>query len=142
MRPRVAGFVLAALLLGCSRQADDGLPRRWGETMSLDGDRLEVLITCFKAVTLAQQRHSAAGQQKTGRIGKSLESTRVAIEARVVSDYNRGDEKMRINARVEERLQKLLREREYSSTQVLLDTAYACADLERRNAWEGMRAHQ
>lgn len=141
MSGRIASVVLAVSLLGCAPQADDGLPRRWGETMPLDGDRLEVLITCFKAVTLAQQRHSGMGE-KTGRIGKGLERARVAIEARVVSDFNRGDEKMRINARVEERLQKLLQEREYGSTQVLLDTAYACADFERRNAWESMRPHR
>ena len=142
MKFRVACVVVVAMLSSCSRQAEDGLPRRWGETMQLDGDRLEVLITCFKAVTLAQQRYSGTGELRTGRIGKSLESTRVAIEARMIGDYNRGDEKMRINARIEERLQKLLREREYGSTQVLLDTAYACADLERRNAWEGMRPHR
>ena len=118
MSGRIASVVLAVSLLGCAPQADDGLPRRWGETMPLDGDRLEVLITCFKAVTLAQQRHSGMGE-KTGRIGKGLE-----------------------HARVEERLQKLLQEREYGSTQVLLDTAYACADFERRNAWESMRPHR
>ena len=111
--------------------------------MPLDGDRLEVLITCFKAVTLAQQRNSGSGPgAKTGRIGKGLEVARVAIEARVVSDFNAGNEKMRINARIEERLQKLLTERQYGSNEVLLDTAYACADLERRDAWQQMPAHR
>lgn len=129
------------MLAACGSRDDDGLPTRWGRTLPLDGDRLEVLVTCYKAVTLAQQRNSGTGA-KSGTIGRGLEQVRVNIEARVVSDFNRGDEKMRINARVEARLQKLLTEEQYGSNQVLLDTAYACADFERRNAWDTLRPHQ
>jgi hypothetical protein len=50
-----ATVIIGALMAGCAREATptDGLPRSWGETLSLDGDRLQVQILCYKAVTLA-----------------------------------------------------------------------------------------
>jgi hypothetical protein len=138
-----ATVIIGALMAGCAREATptDGLPRSWGETLSLDGDRLQVQILCYKAVTLAQQRYSGLGE-KTGVIGKGLEGVRSTLEDRVVSDFSRGDEKMRLNAGAEARIQKLLREQPYGSSEILLNTAYACADLERRDAWRDMTPHR
>jgi len=57
------------------------------------------------------------------------------IEQRLVGDLTDGAEKMRINERIEASIDALVRERPYASTEVLLNTARRCVDLETQNAW-------
>ncbi|MBM4233960.1 MAG: hypothetical protein FJ160_07240 [Gammaproteobacteria bacterium] len=105
-------------------------------TLRFGERRIEVLITCYKAIVLTQEKYgSGAANAESSGLGASLAPSLRMIEQRLVGDLTDGAEKMRINERIEASIDALVRERPYASTEVLLNTARRCVDLETQNAW-------
>ncbi|MFM2109257.1 MAG: hypothetical protein RLZZ372_181 [Pseudomonadota bacterium] len=128
------------LVAGCTREA---APTKSAEefdarkpTLQFGERRIEVLIACYKAILLTQEKYGGGviNSQSTG-IAAALEPARRMIEQRLVGDLTEGAEKMRINERIEASIDALVRDKPYASTEVLLNTARRCSDFETRNAW-------
>ena len=135
--PLVSALVLG-WLTACQPEAPkpQGPPLQGGlgETLHLGNRRIDALITCYKVIILAQDRYGGTGAPHDGIAG-SLEAARSRIEARLVANLTAGAEKARANERIELQLQSLLEAKPYTSSQLLLDTARACAERERKNTW-------
>jgi len=128
------------LVAGCTREpaptksAQEFDARK--PTLQFGERRIEVLIACYKAILLTQEKYGGGviNSQSTG-IAAALEPARRMIEQRLVGDLTEGAEKMRINERIEASIDALVRDKPYASTEVLLNTARRCSDFETRNAW-------
>jgi len=105
-------------------------------TLPFGERRIEVLITCYKAIMLTQEKYgSRAVPTESSGLAASLEPARRMIEQRLVGDLTGGAEKVRINERIEASIDSLVKAQPYASTEVLFNTARRCADLETQNAW-------
>ncbi|MBM4212694.1 MAG: hypothetical protein FJ179_03135 [Gammaproteobacteria bacterium] len=133
----LGGNCLAA---GCGREqapAQTSTPSKTDKpTLPFGERRIELLITCYKAIMLTQEKYgSRAAHTESSGLAASLEPWRRMIEQRLVGDLTDGAEKMRINERIEASIDALVKAQPYASTEVLLNTARRCADLETQNAW-------
>lgn len=137
-------LAISALVASCDRdlppvEASSGSSLE-KPTLEFGERRVEVLIVCYKAIVLVQQKYGGSGSNpKFDGIRSALEPSRRIIEQRLISDLTNGAEKMRINERIQADIDGLMRDKPYTSTEVLLNTAQRCADLEKQNAWGVLR---
>ncbi len=133
-------LVVVGLAAGCgnepapTKSAEEFDARK--PTLQFGERRIEVLIACYKAILLTQEKYGSAGSKaESSGLAAGLEPARRMIEQRLVGDLTESAEKMRINKRVEATIDALVREKPYASTEVLLNSAQRCARLETQDAW-------
>lgn len=138
-----SALIASAMVAACARQ--DGAstdrpvwPERPPDGLVIGERRIEALILCYKLIVLAQRRSSGTGPNTDGVAGTLVEARRM-IEDRMVGDLTAGADKMHLNEKIDADLQRLMSDKPYGSTTIILEGARYCAGLEQRDAWRGMR---
>ena len=139
----IGALIGLTLVAACGREGGrpvDGpdWPVRPPDGLVISGRRIEALIQCYKLIVLAQERFSGTGPNKDG-VASTLIGARRMIEDRMVGDLTAGADKMRLNEKIGSDLQRLMDDKPYGSTAIILEGARYCAGLEQRDAWRGMR---